>query len=631
MPPEINENGRSKRSGTADETGGLSAVERIERLKAKALSLPAEPGVYIMFDKKGKILYIGKAKRLKNRVSSYFQDSAGHSPKTRRMVNRVQDFDTIVAASEFEAFVLECSLIRHHRPQYNIQLKDGSGYPFIKLPPGPFPALSAVNDGQLAKDGSRYFGPYGGWRATHMVIDSLCATLKLPTCGKRFPKDIGKGRPCLQYHMGRCVGVCVGDTSEEDFRERIRRAVMMMEGKAAGLVAEMEKEMVSRAENLQFEAAAQIRDEIKSVTALSNRQIVVGGGMADTDVVAAVVGEARSGVAVLHYLDGSLVGRDVEMSEDADEAELLSSFVSQYYMARGRIPRNVLLSAPIEDEALLKDIFLSKGMKVDFTVPQRGAKAELVKMAARNAAEEIERVTTREEKTRFLLSELKRLLNLPEPPSRIEAVDISNLGDSGRVGVIVCYKEGKPLKKAYRHFIIKDAGIRDDYHSMEEVLTRRFARLVKGDKGFDEAPGLLLVDGGTTHAAMAKRVLAGFDLDIPVFGMVKDEKHRTRAVVSPEGGEAGLTASPGVFAFIGQIQEETHRSALGFHQKQRGKFVSELDGIAGLGETRRDILLRHFKSVKKIAAAKPEELEALLPKNVAISVYNHFHAPYEGA
>jgi excinuclease ABC subunit C len=609
-------------------SGGVSVVES---LKDKALSLPAEPGVYIIFDKKEKIIYIGKAKRLKHRVSSYFQENASHSAKTRRMVARAARFDAIVTASEFEALVLECSMIRHHRPKYNIQLKDGSGYPFIKLPPGPFPQLSVVRDSNMPKDGSRYFGPYGGWGASRMVIDALNATLKLPTCSKQFPRDIGKGRPCLQYHIGRCAGVCQGDLSEADFREKVRRAVMMMEGKAAGLISEMEKEMADCAEKLQFEAAAQIRDEIKSINALSNRQIVVGGGMADTDVIAAVIGEARSGVAVMHYLDGKLVGRDVELSEDTDERELLSSFVSQYYMARGRIPGNILLSAQIEDEELLKDVFHAKGMKVDFSVPQRGAKADLVKMAARNAAEEIERVTTREEKTRFLLSELKRLLSLDTVPERIESVDISNLGADARVGVIVCYKDGRPLKKAYRHFIIKDHEIRDDYHSMEEVLRRRFTRLTKGDAGFGEAPDLLLVDGGATHAAMAERVLKEFELTIPVFGMVKDEKHRTRAVVNPGGGEAALTANPGVFAFIGQIQEETHRSALAFHQKQRSKFDSELDSISGLGETRREKLMRHFKSVKKIALATPEELEALLPKNVAAAVYNHFHTPYEGA
>lgn len=601
----------------------------MERLKAKAHSLPLEPGVYIMSDKKGKIIYIGKAKRLKNRVSSYFQDSAGHSAKTRRMVARIHDFDTIVAASEFEALVLECSLIRHHRPRYNIQLKDGKGYPFVRLSPGLYPTLSVVHD--LVKDGSRYFGPYGGWGISKTVVDSLRTALRLPTCNKNFPKEIGKGRPCLQYHMGRCMGVCQGEVGEEVYNERIRRAVMMMEGKTTGLVGEMEAEMAAKAEQLHFEAAAQIRDEIKSVTALSNRQIVVGGGMADTDVIAAVTGEARSGVAVLHYLDGNLVGRDVELSEDVDEGELLSSFVSQYYMARGRIPRNVLLSHPIEDEALLKDVFLGKGMKVEFIVPKRGSKAELVQMAARNAAEEIERVTTREEKTRFLLSELKRLLNLPAPPERIESVDISNTGDSGRVGVIICYKDAKPLKKAYKQFIIKNADIHDDYHSMEEVLTRRFARLVKGEVGFDERPDLLLVDGGSTHAAMAKRVLSGFELDIPVFGMVKDDKHRTRAVVSPDGAEAGLTGSPAVFGLIGQIQEETHRSALAFHKKQRSKFDSALDGISGIGESRRDMLLRHFGSVRKIETATPEELEAVLPKNAAVAVYNHFHAPYEGA
>jgi excinuclease ABC subunit C len=608
--------------------GGLSVIER---LKAKALSLPAGPGVYIISDKKGKIIYIGKAKRLRVRVASYFQDSAGHSAKTRRMLARADDFDTILAASEFEALVLECSLIRRHRPKYNIQLKDGRGYPFIKLPSGSFPPLSVVHDNNLAKDGSRYFGPYGGWRASHMVVDALNAALRLPTCNRQFPRDIGKGRPCLQHHMGRCLGVCTGDISEAEYGEQTRRAVIMMEGRAAGLVREMENEMAERAENLQFEAAAQIRDEIRSVTSLTNRQIVVGGGMADTDVIAAVIGEARSGVAVLHYLDGNLVGRDVELSEDTDEGELLSSFARQYYMARGRIPRNVLLSAPIEDEELLKDAFLAKGIKTDFTVPKIGPKAELVRFAARNAAEEIERVTTREEKTRALLELLKKILSLPEPPGRIEAVDISNTGQSGRVGVMVCYKDGKPLKRAYKHFIIKDSDICDDYHSMEEVLRRRFARLVKGDGGFEERPDLLLVDGGATHAKMAERVLKEFELDIPVFGMVKDGKHRTRAVVAPSGAEAALTGNPGVFAFIGQIQEETHRSALAFHQKQRSKFDSELDGIAGLGDARKKKLLGHFGSVRKIAVAAPEELEGLLPKNAAIAVYNHFHSPFEGA
>jgi excinuclease ABC subunit C len=618
---------KEKTESTAVE-GGTSSRES---LKDKALSLPAEPGVYIFFDKKEKIIYIGKAKRLKNRVLSYFHENTSHSAKTRRMTARAVRFDSIVTKSEFEALVLECSMIRHHRPQYNIRLKDGKGYPFIKLPPGHFPAFSVVFDRNMPKDGSRYFGPYGGWRASVMVVEALNTVFKLPVCSKQFPRDIGKGRPCLQFHIGRCIAVCQGDTGEEDYSGRIRRAVMLMEGKAAGLIAEMEIEMAECAEKLQFEAAAQIRDDIRGIKALGNRQIVVGGGMADTDVIAAVIGETRSGVAVMHYLDGNLVGRDVELSEDTDEGELLSSFVSQYYMARGRIPKNVLLSAPIEDEELLKSVFAEKGEKVDFFVPKKGAKAELVRMAAKNAAEEIERVTTREEKTRFLLSELKRILSLPVIPERIESADISNLGEDARVGVIVCYVNGRPLKKAYRHFIVKDKDIRGDYHSMEEVLQRRFSRLVKSDEGFSEAPDLLLVDGGAAHAAMAERVLSGFGLDIPVFGMVKDEKHRTRAVVNPHGDEAALTGSPGVFAFIGQIQEETHRSALAFHQKQRSKFDSELDGISGLGEARRVKLLRHFKSVKAIAAAQPHELEALLPKNAAVAVYNHFHSPYEGA
>jgi excinuclease ABC subunit C len=604
--------------------GGVSVADR---LKAKALSLPLRPGVYIMSDKKGKVIYVGKAKKLKNRVSSYFQDSAAHSAKTRRMVARVHDFDTLITVSEFEALVLECSLIRRHRPRYNIKLKDGSGYPFIRLSPGEYPTLTVVNDNQLLKDGSRYFGPYGGWGISKTVIEALQAALRLPSCKRVFPRDLGKGRPCLQYHMNRCIGVCRGEVGAEAYNEKIRRAVLMMEGKTAGLCKELEAEMQAHAENLRFEAAAQARDELKSVEALSRRQIVVGGGAADTDVVAVVMGETRSCAVVLHYLDGNLMGRDAELSEETGESpeEFISAFVSQYYMTRKRIPRYVFLSHPAEDTDLLREAFAAKGMKTDFFLPRRGQKAELLKMAARNAEEEIERVTTREEKTRYLLSELQRILSLENPPERIESVDISNTGDSGRVGVMVCYKNGKPLKKAYRHFIIKNEDIKDDYHSMEEVLTRRFARLIKGEAGFDEAPDLLLVDGGSTHASMARRVLDGFSLSIPVFGMVKDDRHRTRAVVAPDGAEAAVTGVPGVFALVGQIQEETHRSALAFHQKQRSKFGSELDSIPGLGEKRRDALLLRFKSLKAVSAATPGELEAVLPKQVAVSVYNHFH------
>jgi len=605
----------------------LGMDNALERLRKKAAGLPQSPGVYLMLGKKGEVLYVGKAKRLKNRVSSYFQQSAAHTPKTRRLTARIEDFDTIIAASEFEAFVLECRLIKHHQPRYNILLKDSKGYPFIRVPPGPYPSFSVSYRTDEAEKGVRYFGPYGGRGLTIQVIESLCQALRLPTCKKVFPRDIGKGRPCLQYHMNRCIGVCRGTVPAEEYAAIIRRAVMLMEGKTSGLLAELEAQMERHAENLEFEAAAAARDEIQSVSKLSRRQIVVGGGLADTDVIACVRGEVRTGAAVLHYMNGDLLGRDVAVWDGADEEEgvVLSSFVSPHYMARGRIPRRVLLSHAIADDGLLEGYFAEKKMRVSFAVPQKGEKAELVRMAERNAREELGRVTTREEKIRKHLTDLQKLCALEAPPERIEAVDVSNTGDSERVGVMTCFKGGKPLKKAYRNFIIKDAGIHDVYHATREILRRRYARLQNREEGFADAPGLLLMDGGQAHAAMGAAVVAEFGLSIPVFGMVKDDRHRTRGLVSPGGAEMGLQTSPGLFAFIGQIQEETHNAAFAFHQKRRSGFGSALDEIPGVGPARRDALLRHFKSVKKIKAASLEALCAAVPRNTAQSVYAYFH------
>lgn len=601
-------------------------MDTMEKLRKKAAGLPLSPGVYLMLDKKGKVLYVGKAKRLKNRVSSYFQQSVNHTPKTKRLVARIEDFDTIIVGSEFEALVLECSLIKHHQPHYNILLKDGKGYPFIRVAAGEYPAFSVSR--KTEKDNARYYGPYGGWGLTQNVIEAVCQTLRLPVCKKVFPRDFGKERPCLQYHMKRCIGVCRGEITATEYQKLIRKAGLMMDGKAAGLLRELEREMEKHAENLEFEAAAMVRDEIKSISALQRRQIVVGGGSADTDVVACVRGEVRSGVAVLHYMEGNLLGRDIEILDDAEEDErvILSAFVTQYYMARGKVPKHVLLSHEIEDTALLEEYFAGKGLRVKFAVPRGGEKLQLVRRSGENAHEEIERVTTREEKTRKLLEALQKLLGMENPPERIEAIDISNTGDSERVGVITCFKSGKLLKKATRQFIIKDESIHDDYHAMQEVLRRRFARLQKGDAGFADCPDLLLVDGGQTHASMGAAAAAEFNLQIPVFGMVKDDRHRTRGIVSPGGAEADLNAVPALFAFVGRIQEETHNAAFSYHQKRRSRFDSELDNIKGVGSNRREVLLRHFKSIKKIKAASLEELCTVVPKNTARAVFDYFHS-----
>ena len=596
-------------------------------LKEKARSLPQKPGVYLMLDKNGGVLYVGKAKALRNRVSSYFQDSSSHTAKTRRLVARIADFDTIIAQSEHEALVLECSLIRRHQPRYNILLKNGKGYPYIRLDRSvPYPDFS-VSHQVSDSDGAQYFGPYGGRSLSFAVIDALKQTLCLPVCGKQFPRDIGKGRPCLQSHLGRCAAVCSGNVPQEEYAHLIAQAAQLLEGKAKNLIGGMEAEMLRASDDLQFEKAAALRDKIAAISALQRRQIVVGGGMADTDAVACYMGEAKSGVAVLHYIEGDLISRDMEIFDDAtDEAEVLTAFLTQYYPTRRRAPRTVLLSHDAEGlEGIATLIAEQTGTRPAISVPKRGDKKALVTLAAENAREEVERVTTREERTRKLLAELQRLLGMAVPPKRIEAVDISHTGDSERVGAMTCFVDGKPLKRAYRHFIIHNEEIRDDYHSMEDVLTRRFKRAVAGSAGFEELPDLLLVDGGAAHASMAARVVEGQGLAIPVFGMVKDECHRTRALIRTDGSEVGLSAFPAGFAFIGRIQEETHKTAIDFHHKRRSRFGTELDAISGVGAVRRQALATHFKSIKAIREATVEELRAVVPKDAAEAVYRHFH------
>ena len=600
-------------------------------LKEKARSLPQKPGVYLMLDKNGGVLYVGKAKALKNRVSTYFQDSAAHTAKTRRMVARVADFDTIVAQSEFEALVLECSLIRRHQPRYNILLKNGKGYPYIRLDAAaPYPDFAVthqISDG----DGAQYFGPYGGRSLSFAVIAALKQTLSLPVCGKTFPRDIGKGRPCLESHLRRCAAVCAGGVSQQEYARTIALAVQLLEGKEQKLIAGMEAEMLQASDDLQFEKAAVLRDKIAAISALRRRQIVVGGGMADTDAVACFIGEAKSGVAVLHYIEGSLISRDIEILEgEAEEGEILAAFLAQYYPLRRRAPKTILLSHEVEGLDDLKTLIAERtGTGPSISVPKRGDKKAPVALALENAREEVERVTTREERTRKLLTELQRLMGLSVPPKRIEAVDISHTGDSERVGAMTCFVDGRPLKRAYRHFIIHDESIRDDYHSMEDVLTRRFRRAAAGSKGFEELPDLLLVDGGATHAGMAARVLEAEGMAIPVFGMVKDDRHRTRALVRTDGSEVGLSAFPAGFAFIGQIQEETHKTAIGFHHKRRSRFGMELDNISGIGAVRRQALAEHFKSLKAIRGSSMEELRAVLPKDAAEAVYRYFHSEGE--
>lgn len=598
-------------------------------LKEKAHALPFKPGVYIMQDKHNAVIYVGKAKALKNRVSQYFADLASHTEKTRAMVSQIDHFDVIVADSEFEALVLESSLIKRHQPHYNILLKDDKGYPYIRLDvKSEYPRFTVVS--RVEEDGARYFGPYGGRGATFEIIDALRAALRLPTCNRQFPRDIGKGRPCLNYHMGQCDGYCRADMDQSRYREAIEQAVRLLEGKFKEVGEDLAAEMVQAAEELRFERAAALRDRYRSIELLGKRQKVVAGSLADTDVVGFFRGTAKSCFVVLHYVEGELAAKDWDLLDspmESDEAEIISALLEQYYGPRGHLPKQILLPCEIEDEVPLTRMLSERsGRRVNLVTPQRGAKMDLIRLANTNAAEEVARWTTKEERQSKLLELLQKMLGLSAPPMRIESYDISNQGADDIVASMVVYHNARPLKRDYRRFKLKDMDAPDDYASMEQVLTRRFRRYLDEDEKFGEKPDLLLIDGGENHAKVAVGVLEDLGITIPVFGMVKDDRHRTRALVTPAGQEIGIQQNQAVFSLIGQIQEETHRFAIEFHRQQQSQRVkgSVLDKIPGVGEKRRAELIKHFKSVKNIKAATLAQLEEAVPKSTARAVYEYF-------
>ena len=600
-----------------------------DELKDKAHSLPLKPGVYIMQDAKNEVIYVGKAKALKNRVSQYFADLASHTEKTRAMVSQIDHFDVIIADSEFEALVLECSLIKRHQPRYNILLKDDKGYPYIRLSHEAYPRFSLAS--KAAEDGARYFGPYASRHATQAIIDALRTALRLPSCRKKFPRDIGKERPCLNFHMGKCDGYCRSENLKEQHDEAVAQAVSLLEGRFKEVKADLTAEMETAAEELRFEKAAEIRDRLRAIELLGARQKVVAGSLADTDVTGFFRGTAKSCFVVLHYVDGDLAAKDMDLLEtpvEEAQADTVSALVKQYYGGRGALPRQILLPCELEDEVpITRMLSEACGHRVYLLTPQRGAKMDLIRLANKNAVEEVERATSREERQSKLMEALGRMLALPQPPRRIEAYDISNTGDANIVASMTVFVDGRPLKRDYRHFKLRDMAHADDYGSMEQVLTRRLRRYLDGDEKFGALPDLLLIDGGENHARVAVRVLEEAGLSIPVFGMVKDDRHRTRALVDPAGQEIGIQQIPAVFALVGRIQEETHRFAIEFQrlQQSRGVRGSVLDQIPGVGEKRRNELLRHFKSVKKIREASLAALEEAVPKSAARAVYQFFH------
>ena len=599
-----------------------------DELKDKAHSLPLVPGVYIMRDKNDRVIYVGKAKKLKNRVSQYFQDTASHSPKTRLMVSKIDRFDVIVAASEFEALVLECSLIKRYMPKYNILLKDDKGYPYLRLNMKDiYPRLTMVS--KIADDGANYYGPYGSRAVTQSVLEALRLSLKLPGCSKVFPRDIGKDRPCLNYHMNQCAGWCQVSKSCTEYRQVMEQLRQLLSGNYKAVADEIKTQMLSAAENLEFELAASLRDRLNAVEALGQKQLVTAGSLADTDVIGYAQTETKACFVVLHFSGGNLLDKDYEVFPAPDDAEAaVSSLLKQYYLSRGLAPKHILLPFEIEDGELFAQLLEQQyGRKPHLRVPQRGDNVRLVELAKKNAYEEAERVTSKEEKATGVLGILGKMLAI-DPPSRIESFDISNISGTDIVAGMVVFKDGKPHKSDYKRYKLEGMEGQDDYGAMYQVLQRRFNHYKAGDKGFDQAPDLLLIDGGITHARTAVDALSAIGVAMPVFGMVKDDRHRTRALVTPEGQEISIEQNQSVFALIGNIQEETHRFAITYHRSLRSKRLrySELDQIPGIGPKRKQELLKQFKSLSAIGQATLPELERMLPKDAAAAVYHHFRS-----
>lgn len=600
-----------------------------DSLLQKANMLPLLPGVYIMKDSDDTVIYVGKAKKLKNRVTSYFRGS--HLPKVEAMVSHVSDFEVIVVESEFESLVLENSLIKQYKPHYNILLKDDKGYPFIRLDRSlPYPKFALSNKAEA--DNADYFGPFGGRSVSREIIDAVSKALKLPTCAKRFPRDFGKQRPCLNYHMGNCLGWCRGNRSIDEYNDLINEACLILEGKTKELTESLKAEMEKASEELKFELAAELRDRMRAIETLKNKQGVIALSFRDTDAVGFVRG-TKCCFTVLRFDNGALREKDAVFIDEPLESdeEAISQLIRQYYSVERAFPKHLLLPVEPEDKDELEGLFSNAaGHRVYIEVPRRGDKLRLCARARKNAEEEILRATTGQQRIQGALKWLENALMLPEYPQRIEAFDVSNLGDSGIVAAMTVHKDGKPHKKDYRKFRIEGLDMRNDYGSMHQAVYRRFKRYVDASPGFTELPQLLLIDGGDRHATVAEEALNELGLFVPVFGMVKDDRHRTRALVSPDGEEIGIAANQAVFSLIGRIQEETHRSAIEYQRSLRkSSFGSELTSIPGVGDKRRNELLQRFKTLKAIKAASVEELSEAVPKNCAEAIYAHYHKSEE--
>ena len=611
-------------------------LDREKRLRKKAMSLPLRPGVYLMKDKSGTIIYVGKAKALKNRVSSYFGSHTNHTTKVIRMVEHVQDFDYIVTDSEFEALVLECSLIKQHSPKYNILLKDDKGYHYVKITKGSWPRIDAAM--QLVDDGSEYIGPYTGSFAVRQTVDEVKKIFRLPQCTKTFPVT-HRQRPCLNFHISQCSAPCAGKISQADYKRSVEQAVAFLKGGSAETVKRMQAEMEQAAENLEFEKAAMLRDRINAITKFGEKQKVVSADVAEQDVFALAQSQDKACLAVLRFFAGRLCDTE-HFIIDAPEDDAVARYelIMGYYSMRERIPPRILIDSLPQDAELISQWLSEKlGKKVSFVVPQRGGQLKLLEMCRSNASEKLALSLGRKGKETAALDELARLLGLDSPPEYIESYDISHTAGTENVAGMVVFKNGQPYKQAYKRFKIKGFEGQDDCASMAEVLERRFTHYLeenakpegeKRDEGFAKLPDLILLDGAEMQVNAVRAVLLRLGIDVPLYGMVKDSSHRTRAITG-EGGEISINSKRSAFTLVSRIQEEVHRFAIEYHRKRRSAGISTtLTQIEGVGNKRAAILLKHFKSVNAIKNADFDELCAVkgVDKRSAQAVFDYFHS-----
>ncbi len=582
--------------------------DRISYLLDKANRLPMEPGVYLMKNADGKIIYVGKAKRLKNRVTSYFRHNSQHTAKTLKLVDNIRDFDFIVCKSELDALVLECSLIKLHQPKYNILLKDAKGYNYIKITRGDFPRIYySLNTDDKNAD---YIGPFTSGYTVKQAVEEANTIFALPTCKKSFPKDFGKERPCLNRHIGKCMGLCEGKISSEEYRKIVEEAVEYLKTGSKASVEELTEQMNAAAENLEFEKAARLRDRIAAVTRLTSQQTIFGKTR-DCDIIGAAQNVGQASVAVIKYRGGRLVDKEnFFIGEEYEGAAMRRDFLLTYYSRGGEVPHDVWLDEECEDMELIESLLREQSdHAVKITVPKRGEGLSQALLAKKNAGEYLALKVHRTAKEISALEDLKTLLGLTKVPDLIESYDISNFGETGMVGGMIVYRNGRPFKAGYKRFNIKTVEGQNDYACMQEVLRRRLTRYLDGDESFSPLPDLILLDGGRGHIAAVSEVLEELHIDVPLFGLVKDSKHRTRAIAKA-GGEIEIKSNRALFALLTNIQDEVHRYSIAFQRvKHKQKTYSlELTEVKGIGEAKARAILTEFKTKQGIKDASPEQL-----------------------